>query len=218
MESGRIQKEVYEATLADGSIYGKLGIRDLKRFKTTERYILSDAKSLLDVGCFCGEWLSFLLNRRENVEKHLGIDVAENKIEEAGQLYPDLNLKVAFAEDLDVPDASFDVVTCLEVLEHIPDWNSVFESLFRFAAKQVVVTVPYEENIMNTVCIHCGNVTPLYGHLHRYSEESFPEIPGWSRSFKKMVAYNPSRTLIRRFYRFLKPTYSWLLVNYRRIS
>jgi len=218
VEPERIEKAVYEATLDDGSIYGKLTSRDMKRLETTEKHIAGDAKSLLDVGCFCGEWLDFLLSRRQDIEEHLGIDVAESKIKEGGQLHPDLNLKAAFAEDLDVPDGGFEVVTCLEVLEHIPKWHAVFESLFRFASKQVVVTVPYRENIVKTPCVHCGKITPLYGHLHRYSEESFPQVPGWSRSFKKIAGYNPSGSLIRRIYRVLRPIYSWLLVDYRKLS
>jgi ubiquinone/menaquinone biosynthesis C-methylase UbiE len=208
-------KEVYETVLPDGSIFGHLGARDIKRFESTEKYIIREAQSILDVGCFCGEWLNFLLQKRKGIQKHLGIDVAQNKIEKARRLHPHLNVETSFAENLKVSYGSFDVVTCLEVLEHIPEWDSVFRSLFRFASKQVVITVPYNENIINTVCVHCGKLTPLYGHLHSYSEESLPDVPGWSRTFQKIPDRNPAKSFLYRLYRRLfKP--SWLLVNYQK--
>ena len=40
------------------------------------------------------------------------------------------------------PDGSFDVVTALEVLEHIPDVESAVRAAVRMARRYVVVTVP----------------------------------------------------------------------------
>jgi len=42
----------------------------------------------------------------------------------------------------DVPAASFDVVTLLEVLEHIPEVDRAVEAAVRLARRYVVVTVP----------------------------------------------------------------------------
>lgn len=44
--------------------------------------------------------------------------------------------------DWDVPDGSFDVVTLLEVLEHIPRVDRAVEAAVRLARRYVVVTVP----------------------------------------------------------------------------
>lgn len=211
-------KEIYEQTLLDGSLLGKIGPRDMKRFEDTVKHIQHDAESVLDVGCFCGEWLHYLLKHRPSIRKHLGIDVAQNRIDEAKRLYPELNLKAAFAEQLDMPSASFDVVTCLEVLEHIPDWLSVFNSLFGIARKQVLITVPYRQEISYTICIYCGKPTPIWGHLRSYSEDTFPQVLGWSLNFATIRDRNPQTSLVRKIYRFFKPHYPWLLVNYRRIS
>ena len=41
-------------------------------------------------------------------------------------------------------DRSFDVVTCLEVLEHLNDPRAAAEELQRVARKAVVLSVPYE--------------------------------------------------------------------------
>jgi ubiquinone/menaquinone biosynthesis C-methylase UbiE len=211
-------KEIYEQTLPDGKLLGKIGPRDLKRFEDTAKYIRHDVESLLDVGCFCGEWLHYVLEHRPSIRKHLGTDIARNKIDEAKQLLPGLNVIVSAAEELDLPEKSFDVVTCLEVLEHIPGWLKVFHSLFRFARKQVIITVPYREEIQYTACVHCAKLTPIWGHLRSYSEESFPEVAGWSLSFEKIRDRDPNAILIRKAYHFFKPHYPWLLVNYQSIS
>ena len=42
----------------------------------------------------------------------------------------------------DAPDASFDCVTLLEVLEHIPDVQTAVKNALRLARRYVVVTVP----------------------------------------------------------------------------
>lgn len=44
--------------------------------------------------------------------------------------------------DWDAPDGAFDVVTLLEVLEHIPDVQAAVKNAVRLARRYVVVTVP----------------------------------------------------------------------------
>lgn len=210
-------KELYERETPDGDIYGRIMKRDINRFKDTSKHIHPQAMSLLDVGCCCGEWLNYICEHYK-LNHHLGIDIAENRVNEAKRMYPELNVKVSSAEKLDFSEKSFDVVTCLEVLEHIPDWSSIFNSLFHFASKQVLITVPYCEKITYSVCIHCGKSTPLWGHLRSYSEDSFPKLPGWSLSFAKIAEKNPESTLARRVYRLFKPYYPWLLIDYRYVG
>lgn len=210
-------KEAYEQCDESGELYGQIGERDLRRFKDILFYLEENATSLLDVGCFSGHWLHMVLKSRPQVSKHLGIDVSEKHVEDARRRFPELNVRSGYAEQLDLPANSFDVVTCLEVLEHIPDWLRVFESLFRFAAKQVLITVPYKQEIIMTPCIHCGRLTPLYGHLRSYSESSFPDVPGWSKHLRRLRRRGPELSLLRRVYRILVGHYSWLLVEYRRV-
>lgn len=207
-------KQIYDQTLADGSPHAQIGPRDINRFKDTLRYLDKNTRSILDVGCNTGDWLNYVVTHR-TITEHLGIDVAPSKIEEARRRFPRLNVQVGFAEQLDVPEGAFDTVTCLEVLEHIPEWLSVFHSLFRLARRQVLVTVPYREEIVQTVCIHCAKLTPLYGHLRTYTEDSFPAVPGWSRSVARIRERDPGRDFAYRWYRRIRPRYPWLIADYR---
>jgi len=80
------------------------------------------------------------------------------------------------------------------------------------------VTVPYREEIIQTVCIHCAKLTPLYGHLRSYTEATFPEVPGWSRSLVRIRERDPGRDWAYRCYRWLVPRYPWLMADYRRVK
>ena len=210
-------KNIYEVTTTDGRPYGKITTLEVTRFKDTAVHLCRRSESLLDVGCFSGEWLNYVTSKHPWIIKHLGIDVAQNKIDEGKLLFPQLNLQCSYAEQLDLSAARFDIVTCLEVLEHIPDWQRIFETLFKLAKRQVIITVPYRESILQTPCIHCGKITPLYGHLRSYSENDFPQVFGWNRSFTKLRDKR-DRAVLKRLYRFVKPFYTWLLIDYRRIE
>jgi len=41
---------------------------------------------------------------------------------------------------------SFDIVLCLNVIEHLPDWNQGLRELIRVARKKVIITVPTSES------------------------------------------------------------------------
>jgi ubiquinone/menaquinone biosynthesis C-methylase UbiE len=207
-------REIYDQVLADGGLHGEIRRRDLHRFADTLRWVLPGAESLLDVGCNTGTWLNFAVRHRA-FRRHLGVDVAPSKIEQGRRRFPDLNLRVGFAEEIEPSEGRFDVVTCLEVLEHIPAWEGVFDSLFRLASRQVLITVPYRETIMQTVCVHCARLTPLYGHLRSYTEASFPARAGWSLTLVKLRDRDPDRSITWKVYRLFRPFYPWLLVDYR---
>jgi cyclopropane fatty-acyl-phospholipid synthase-like methyltransferase len=208
-------RRIYEVRLASGKLYGQIGPRDIRRFEDTLKYISRDVESILDIGCSRGDWLHFVLTRR-SFRRHLGIDVSHERVAEARDRFPDILFEEGYAETFQPEDRPFDLVTSLEVLEHIPDWESVFRSLFRLATRQVVVTVPHREKILQTPCIHCGKLTPLYGHLHTFTEESFPEIEGWRRRWTRLRDRDPRSSSLRKAYRVLRPRYPWLLVSYKK--
>jgi len=168
---------------------------------------------LLDAGCDRGHWLSYVASRRA-MNRVLGIDVAEARILEAQSTYPNLEFKTGYLEDVGLEPSSFDVVTSLEVLEHIPDWTGVLDTLLKIAARRVVVTVPYRERILQTICIHCGEITPLYGHLRSFDESTFPKRDGWRLSFDYVLDYGIGGSKARRIFRTLRPRRNWLAAIY----
>lgn len=83
------------------------------------RWITPPVESLLDVGCNVGEWLADCARRFPSA-RLAGVDLSEAALGMARERLPRLELCVAGAEQLPFPDQSFQYVTCMEVLEHLP--------------------------------------------------------------------------------------------------
>jgi SAM-dependent methyltransferase len=155
----------------------------IRRFFDRIGGILGDLAptSLLDAGCGEGEMLrrgvvpagarTVLLDRRKDSVAHT----------------------LGSVDALPFANASFDVVTCFEVLEHLPDPAAAVRELMRVARRAVVVSVPYEP------WFRVGNV--LRGkHLSGFGNH--PEhVQHWNlRSFGKFLGESvPEVRLIEAF-------------------
>src|SRR6185369_17859963 len=81
---------------------------------------IQSPKALLDVGCNVGAWLADC-RRRWPETRLAGVEPNAGNLEHARALVADADLRVASAASLPFPDGAFDYVTCLEVLEHVPE-------------------------------------------------------------------------------------------------
>lgn len=79
---------------------------------------------------------------------------------------------------LPFPDSSFDRVVAAEVLEHLPGPESAVREIGRILRPggTLVATVPYREDLIASLCPHCGNTFERNGHLNSFSESSFREL------------------------------------------
>jgi 2-polyprenyl-3-methyl-5-hydroxy-6-metoxy-1,4-benzoquinol methylase len=104
-----------------------------------------EAESLLDVGCGEGiltqRWARELEPRRV-----VGIDLDDPMISAEWERHgaPNLTYIAQRAERLPFADGEFDLVTAIEVLEHVPDPAHTIAEMARCAARHVLVTVPHE--------------------------------------------------------------------------
>jgi SAM-dependent methyltransferase len=125
--------------------------------------------SLLDAGCGEGEML-----RRIGLPPHTRTVLLDRNPQSRAHL-------LASVDRLPFADRGFDVVTCLEVLEHLDNPRAAAEELRRVAKRAVIVSVPYEPYF------RIGNV--LRGnHLSRFGDH--PEhVQHWNlRSFGAFLA------------------------------
>lgn len=105
----------------------------------------TQAQSLLDVGCGEGiltqRWARALAPRRV-----VGIDLDDPLLaaEWERRAEPNLTYIAQRAEQLPFGDGEFDVVTAIEVLEHVPDPAHTLAEMSRCAARHVLVSVPRE--------------------------------------------------------------------------
>jgi SAM-dependent methyltransferase len=87
-----------------------------------------------------------------------------------------LDARPADIHSLPFANGSFDVVTCSETLEHVPDLRAAVGELLRVARTAVVITVPHESEA--SVKAHNKGACP---HIHSLTAKSFNFVSdyGW---------------------------------------
>jgi 2-polyprenyl-3-methyl-5-hydroxy-6-metoxy-1,4-benzoquinol methylase len=73
---------------------------------------------------------------------------------------------------------SFDAATSNDVYEHLEHLNEAARELRAMLKNnsRVFISVPYRENIVYYLCIHCNQLTPVNAHLHSFDEDSLGKI------------------------------------------
>lgn len=101
------------------------------RLDWIDQFAAISGKNVVDVGCGGGILAESMARRGANV---LGVDLADKPLKVA-QLHAmeggvaNLDYRSIAAEDLAVEQpAAFDVVTCMEMLEHVPDPSSIIRA------------------------------------------------------------------------------------------
>jgi SAM-dependent methyltransferase len=109
-------------------------------------WIQEPVTSLLDVGCNVGAWLMDCA-RRYPTSRLAGVEINEAALQIARQAVPAAELHHGSVEKLPFVDESFDHVTCIEVLEHVPaDLRPVaFREIWRVLKPggRLILTVPH---------------------------------------------------------------------------
>lgn len=106
--------------------------------------------SVLDAGC--GEGAIGLLLAAKGIAS-TGIDMSAPNIERARAEAVGLGVanlcefRVGDAEQLSVPDTSFDIVVSSHVLEHLPNFDAGWQELCRVARKRIIVALPTGFNL-----------------------------------------------------------------------
>ena len=189
-----ISKELIELSLEDivllESIGKNLGLK-LYYFKEKENLarvniVLGFLKSvypesLLDVGSGRGVFLFPLLKEFPYLNIS-SIDILDRRVELLNYIriggISNLNVFKANICDADILDKSYDIVTLLEVLEHIPNVLDAVKNACRIAKKFVLVTVPSKEDDnpehihlltkekLTTLFNSCGVTNLKFGGVH----------------------------------------------------
>jgi ubiquinone/menaquinone biosynthesis C-methylase UbiE len=136
------------------------------RIKLTADLIPKGVKSLVDVGCGNGMFLNYLQKIRADLEL-LVIDRSETALS-----FVNTQKKVGDIISLPFEDNSFDCVTCLEVIEHLPHniYEIALKELTRISKKYVIISVPFNEKIEDSYnkCPKCLSIFNYELHLRKY--------------------------------------------------
>ncbi|WP_302272551.1 class I SAM-dependent methyltransferase [Brachyspira aalborgi] len=101
-----------------------------------------DIENILDIGCGEGS-KSFILANYFSNAKVLGIDFTDEGIKKANNNYSEVNnLYFKKADIFEIQTEKYDMVSCLEVLEHIEDWQIVLKNICNISNKYILISVP----------------------------------------------------------------------------
>lgn len=120
---------------------------------------------VLDLGC--GE--GFLLSIMPKAKEKIGLDISNEAIKKAKEILknkPKIKCLKGDAHNTKFKSKYFDVITCSEMLEHVPYPKKVISEMHRILKDdgKVVISVPDERKIQSIMKIL--KITKLLGFLH----------------------------------------------------
>jgi ubiquinone/menaquinone biosynthesis C-methylase UbiE len=169
---------------------------------------------ILDIGCAEGYATSFIADESRLV---VGVELDFEYLKIAKNKLRQVLFINASIDHLPFRDSLFDAVCILEVLEHLSSnlQRSGLKEADRVLRSKgpLIISVPYKEQIVYTRCIHCENMTPLYGHLHSLDEYKILSLlPSHFRLVKKFHLPNVTMISSSSMLRTL-PILIWLVIN-----
>lgn len=160
-----------------------------KRFEDDLISLLAplDPKKILDAGCGEGFTLSrfYELKIGKSLE---GIDYSSDAIKIGKQVHPHLNIKRGDIYSLVYKDNFFDLVTCMEVLEHLENPEKALKEVERVSSKYVLLTVPNEPWFTIFNYTRWGQDI---GHINKWSSSSFQQFIIHNSKFRILEVRHP---------------------------
>ncbi|GIL14322.1 MAG: hypothetical protein BroJett038_30420 [Chloroflexota bacterium] len=148
--------------------------REQQRLSITAGFIPNEARSLLDVGTGNGAFLA-LLEARQTPLSLMGLERSQAAIEAA---VCQAEIRAGSLDALPWQDRAFDVVSALEVIEHLPYglYERSLREIERVAGGYILVSVPYREKRRFTPCPYCGCRFHVNYHMRSFDERSLAAI------------------------------------------
>jgi SAM-dependent methyltransferase len=144
--------------------------------------------TVLDAGCGNGVFSHFLATRRADLTV-VSLDRSANALKYVRT--PKLRADVSA---MPLAAGSFDCVTCLEVIEHLPvdEYQRTLGELSRIARRYIVIGVPFREALDQTVtqCPKCRSVFNSYLHMRSFDEETL-KVLLHPFGFRNVAVTNP---------------------------
>jgi SAM-dependent methyltransferase len=133
----------------------------------------------LDIGCGDGRWTAEIKDRLLNPGRSCGVDLSQRAIGFAKLIRPDIDFEMARGERIPFPGQAFDLVSSIEVIEHLPDGSEepFLNEIFRVLRPggHLLLTTP--SHLVPLPATHFRHYTQ--DRLRHLLEEAGLEIAGW---------------------------------------
>ena len=132
---------------------------------------------ILDVGCGSAWVAKHFMGSATTV---VSFDISDKNTKQALALFPGKNHFAVTGDVYRLPfrENSFDAIISAEVIEHVPNIQAYLSNLIRVIKPggRIILSTPYDEKIIYSLCIHCNRPTPQHAHLHVFTEGSMQNI------------------------------------------
>lgn len=170
----------------------------LARFHRAAAMLLAQTNpgSILDAGC--GEGIAMRRLLAQHAARVVGLDGSVGALQIASRLNPRRGFVAGFLPDLPFPSRSFDLVVCMEVLEHLDDPEAGLAELCRVSHRTLLLSVPNEPFFRSANFLRGKNVQAWgndSGHVNHWSSQAFIRfvskhchVTSWEGSFPWTLA------------------------------
>jgi SAM-dependent methyltransferase len=158
---------------------------------------LARRRRVLDIGCGTGYGSAELAHAAASVT---GLDLAPEAVVLARNSYAASNLQYIAASATSIPfaDASFDLIVCFEVIEHIHDWRLLLTEARRLLAPggQFIVSTPNKLYYAESR----AEIGPNPFHVHEFEygefkaalESAFPSVTLYVQNHVGALSFQPA--------------------------
>jgi len=148
--------------IIEGTDIAKIGFNP-KWAEVLYKSLLSEG-NILDVGCWKGEHLNYWCKKNPKLIP-LGIDFSIEALDFSKKNFPNIKVQIGdVTKKLEFPDNFFDMVVCLEVLEHLEKPEETIKEIIRVARNRIVVSVPWELEVKSPY------------HVWEFNKQDFQEL------------------------------------------
>jgi ubiquinone/menaquinone biosynthesis C-methylase UbiE len=178
-----------------GEVNDDLWAEHLARYAFAARY--AAGKRALDIGCGTGYGAAELARRASAA---FGIDVAADPLAYARSHYPATHFTQASAASLPFRDASFDIVTAFEVIEHLRDSRALLAEARRVLTPDGVFLVSTPNKTYYAEARAKDGPNPFHTHEFEFEEfqaalaDVFPHVTMFLQNWQGAVSFVPAST------------------------
>jgi ubiquinone/menaquinone biosynthesis C-methylase UbiE len=181
-----------------GLVNDDLWAEHLSRYAFAARF--TPATRVLDLGCGTGYGTRELALCARNV---IGVDIANDAVQYARENFgaPNTRFLQGSVTALPFADASFDLITAFEVIEHLTDWRSLLSEARRVLAPAGVVIVSTPNKLYYAESRMLDGPNPYHEHEFEYEEfraaleEFFPHVAILVQNRLESIAFYPESPL-----------------------